>query len=197
MLKEIVKNYLEPILKESGFKKKAYTWNKSVNGIIQVIDIQVSRFSKKNEESFTVNIGIFNPLIWKKCWCLEIPKIIHEQDCFPRLRISELQNTASDKSNDYWWNCTPETDEASLAKELTDLIMLKCIPFLDSMLDVQNIMKFYAHRDRNLLPIEKIYFAIINNEIGCHDIEKILLSEVSAISSSWAERVNIVRSHTT
>ena len=192
MLKEIVELHLKPFLKYKGFKKYGLTWSKSSNGITQVINIQLSRSNERNEENFTINLGIFNPSIWEKCWSSEIPRIIHEEDCFPRIRISDLLNGASKKNTDYWCTCTSETDEQALANKLIELISSKCIPFLDGMLDIQNVVEFYRDKTEYMLPIEKIYLAILNTKIGNHEIAKRIFEEVSAISSAWAKKVNTV-----
>ena len=197
MLKEIIDASIKPNLKQCGFKKSGFTWNKSSNDMIQVINFQLSRFNKADEETFTINLGIFNPEIWKSCWQQEIPKIIHEEDCFPRIRIGDLLNVRSKESNDQWWKCTPGTDEVSLAQELIDLISLKCLPFLEHMLDVHNVINFYADNVEDLPPIEKIYLAIINSKIGYLEAAESLLEEVSTISSSWAQKVIQVRAQLT
>jgi hypothetical protein len=45
-----------------------------------------------------------------------------------------------------------------------------------------------------MMPIEKVYLAIIKNSIGDTDWADALLSEVANLSKAWANRVDQVRS---
>ena len=40
-------------LKDAGFKKQQTTWNRRIDGVRHVVDLQVSR------DSFTFNFGVF------------------------------------------------------------------------------------------------------------------------------------------
>lgn len=195
MLKNLIKKHVAPLLKQNGFKKKDLTWNKSKDGVVQVVDFQLSRFSSDEEEDFTINLGVFDPQLWKKCWGKEPPKFIKEEDCFPRIRIGQLLNQSSEKSTDHWWTCSANTNESELSKEIQGLLEKKCLPFLDDMLDQHEVVLFYSSNSEHLMPIERIYLAIIKNSVGDVHSSDELLSEVAAISKAWANRVNQVRSH--
>lgn len=190
MLADLIKNHVTPLLKQHGFKKKDLTWNKSKDGVVQVVDFQLSRFSSDEEEDFTINLGVFDPQVWKKCWGKKPPKFIKEEDCFPRMRVSQLLN----KSTDYWWAYDANTNDSELGKEIEELLEGKCLPFLNRMLDQNEVVNFYSSDTEHLMPIEKIYLAIIKNDVGDAYSSDELLSEVVTISKSWATRVDQVRS---
>lgn len=190
MLTDLIKNHVTPLLKQHGFKKKDLTWNKSKGGVVQVVDFQLSRFSSDEEKGFTVNLGVFDPQVWKKCWGKESPKFIKEEDCFPRIRVSQLLN----KSTDHWWTCGANTSDSGLGKEIEDLLEEKCLPLLNRMLDQNEVVNLYSPDTERLMPIEKIYLAIIKNYVGDAHSSEELLNEVVAISKSWATRVDQVRS---
>ncbi|MDX3775553.1 DUF4304 domain-containing protein [Chromatiaceae bacterium AAb-1] len=194
MLKDLIQEHIAPLLKQHGFKKKDLTWSKSKDGVVQVIDFQLSRFSTDEKEDFTINLGVFDPLVWKKCWAKEPPKFIREEDCFPRIRIGQLLNGFSKESTDHWWMCSAKTNEDELGKEIDNLLEEKCLPFLGDMLDCHEVIKFYSSGSNHLMPIEKIYLAIIKNHVGDTHSSDELLSEVVAISKAWANRVVQVRS---
>jgi hypothetical protein len=158
---------------------------------VQVVDIQISSFSSKDEESFTINLGVFDPGVWEKCWIKEPPRFINEEDCFPRIRIGQLLNEGS---IDHWWVCSAKINEGELGEEIESLLEKKCLPFLDDMLDRNEIVNFYTADSCQMMPIEKVYLAIIKNSIGDTDCADALLSEVANLSKAWANRVDQVRS---
>lgn len=194
MFKDLVKNYVSPLLKQQGFKKKDLCWNRKVDGLTQVINLQLSRYSNSGDIIFTMNIGVFDPKVWNKCWSKEPPVFINEQECFPCIRIGQLLNNMYKETTDHWWTINDEADEKYLGKEIIDLINNKCLKFLDSMLSKHNIVDFYSSAQIVLMPIEKIYLAIIKNSLGDICSSNDLLSEVSIISKAWSDRVKQVRS---
>lgn len=193
MLKDLIQKHVAPLLQQYGFKKKELVWNRLNGRIVQVVDFQLSRFCSNNEEDFTINLGVFDPQVWKKCWAKEPPKFIKEEDCFPRVRIGQLLNGFSEESTDRWWSCSEKTNEDELGREIESLLEDKCLPFLDDMLDRHEVIKFCSLSADHFMPIEKIYLAIFKNSIGDDHSSDELLSEVSAISKAWANRVEQVR----
>jgi len=193
MLKDLVKMFVSPLLKRHGFKKKRLTWNKTTaDGFNQVVDFQVSKFSCPEEESFTINLGVFFPDVWRKCWAKEPPKFVNEEDCFPRVRVAQLLNGFSQESTDYWWTCNTEVEIDKVGKEIEVLLEKECLPFLDKMLNIQNVIRLYSSGSVKLTPIEKIYLAIMKYSTGDIDSSIELLKEVSNISNVWANRVDTI-----
>lgn len=194
MFKDLIKAHVVPLLRQHGFKKKDLTWNRPKDGIVQVVDFQLSRFSSEGEDDFTINLGVFDSQVWKQCWAKEPPKFIKEEDCFPRIRIGYLLNGFSKESTDHWWACGAEINESELGNEIVGLIERKCLPFLEDMSDRRSVIEFYSAGSDDLMPVEKIYLAIIKNSIGDADSSNKLLNEVGAVSNAWAKRVDQVRS---
>ena len=193
MLNDVIESHIAPLLKRYGFKKKKMTWNKTIDGFIQVIDFQVSSYSDEKEETFTINLGILCPEIWNACWQKEPPRFVKEDDCFPRLRISQLLGSFSGDTRDQWWECSPNINEDILGEELSALIENKCFPFIDAMLSKKNINDFYSSSSISLLPIDKVYLAIVKSLVGDKESSSRLLSEVGEISKAWSSRVEIVQ----
>ncbi len=194
MLNDVIKSHIAPLLKRYGFKKKEMTWNKTVDGFIQVIDFQVSSYSDEKEETFTINLGVLCPEIWNACWQKEPPKFVKEDDCFPRLRVGQLLGGFSGDSKDQWWVCSTDVNEDVLGEELSVLIESKCLPFIGGMLSKKNINDLYSSSSINLLPVDKVYLAIVKKLVGDKESSAGLLSEVGKISKAWSNRVEIVQS---
>ena len=189
MFKELINKDIVALLKQYGFKKQNLTWNRSLNGITQVINFQLSSYNNENIQQFTINLGVFYPQLWRINKGEKIPKFITEFDCFPRERIGYIKN-----NKDLWWTINNETDVIELSKEIKKVIEDKCIPFLDKMRDYHEVSNFYSCSPKVLLPIEKIYLAIIRNILQDLNTSEKLLKEVSKISENWANKVKEVNS---
>lgn len=85
-VKEIIRDYIAPGLKEAGFEKSGATWNCRIDGVVYVVDLQSSR-SGSDRVDFTLNFGIWVEDVWKICWAKDNPRFIREEDCFPRFRV--------------------------------------------------------------------------------------------------------------
>lgn len=190
MLKDLIKNHVAPLMKQQGFRKNNLTWNRSNNGFVQVVNFQLSRHSTNDRESFTINIGIFDPQVWKICWATEPPKFTKEENCLLRVRVGQLLG-----ARDLWWECNSSSKESEVGKEIEDILTTSCLPFLDTMTDYNEIFMFYSSGLDKILPIEKIYLAIVRYLNGDLAESDELLNAVSHKSKSWADRVGLVRSN--
>ena len=56
----VVKEGLDHILKENGFKKKGLNFFKLVGDVGQAVQIQKNKWNSKEEVKFTINLGIFS-----------------------------------------------------------------------------------------------------------------------------------------
>jgi len=65
---------------------------------------------------------------------------------------------------------------------------------VDGLIFKEKISKLYYHQDVDLLPIDKVYLAILRNLVNDKDSSAELLDEVGSISKAWASRVEIVQS---
>ena len=110
------------------------------------------------------------------------------------MRVGQLLNKSPVESTDHWWTCSANTNASELGKEIEGLLEEKCLPFLDDMLDQNEVVKLYSFSSDHLMPIEKIYLAIIKNSVGDANSSDELPREVAAISKAWATRVDQVRS---
>ena len=90
MIKDLIRIYIAPFLKRVGFKKKGTTWNREVNGVVHVIDIQASKARADGSESFTINIGLSINELWKIFWNKDVPQFMKEENCYPRFRLGYL-----------------------------------------------------------------------------------------------------------
>ena len=132
-LDEISKS-IHPILKEKGFKKRGRTFNKDLeNGLIQVVNFQMSKFYNHYEREFTVNLGVFI----KEIYDLQYDKktFIQEYDCRYRNRLGNIDN-----ETDVWWNLNIK-DSYNIKNEIKELIKDKGFNWFEKLSSRDKIIK--------------------------------------------------------
>ncbi|MCE9686258.1 DUF4304 domain-containing protein [Shewanella sp. AS16] len=186
MLSLLIKKYINPVLKLSGFKKKGMTWNRELFGAVQVIDIQFSSYVK-NRTSFTINIGILNLDVFPIFFDGKKNGFVGEVECFPRFRLKRLLAGFDIKKVDEWWNLSSEDDVDIVGAEVEAALKNKCLPMLDSLFTLQDILTL-ANEVMPRMPAEKISYAtllLFNGEI---ERAKGILAEFRH-SEVWGARV--------
>jgi len=190
---ETIEAHTAAILRSCGFRKRRLTWNKRSNEVIQVFNIQPSRFSDDSSMKFTINLGILSPAVWRICWGKSLPKFVEEDDCAVRTRAPSLLNLTDGGPLDFWWTISASTDIADLTSELGTAIETVFLPFVNQFTDVRDIAAYYLSSNHHLQPIEKMYFAIALFKTGRLKLANDLLEGVSEISADWHKRVQFVR----
>ncbi len=187
MIDALIKRYIVPALSERGYRKKARTWSRRQGEIAQVINLQRSRFSESGPR-FTLNIGVFSDQLWELFWGKAVPVSIREEHCFPRFRVGILLADFNRHSIDRWWTLESESDLSAVGEEVKGLLEEKCLPVLDSIVDLSSIMGL-AQRVQSDLPLDRLYMAILRYLMG--EVEP-ALREFSQLGSNphWGERAN-------
>jgi hypothetical protein len=60
-LRDIVDSRVAPLLKNAGFRKARYIWNRRREDFVDVIELQLGRGSEKGNRYFTLNAGVCVP----------------------------------------------------------------------------------------------------------------------------------------
>lgn len=94
--KQIINKIVKPLLKESGFGKKALNFYKNDNGLIFLINIQKSHGNSTKELGFYINCAIHSHLIDEELGD-EINKFPKEYECQYCERIEKISHQASEK----------------------------------------------------------------------------------------------------
>lgn len=137
--KRIIKEGFQEILKPLGFKKKAYNFYLQLEGLGQIINIQKSKWSTKEEIHYTINTGIFVPEYWSIVYNYqneEIPKFPTEPICLVRKRIGEIRN-----QNDTWFELKKETNEDELIQKMRSNIDCFILPYFESINTKQKFLE--------------------------------------------------------
>jgi len=194
-LDEMIRRTLHPSLMEKGFTHKARTWNRNVGWYIDVVDVQVGRWSRADEGDFTVNVGVFVPSVYKVFWGEDAPPFVAEERCVVRARLGALKNDgglAEDnlkaRPTDLWWDFDASTDLEALGREVSELVVDLGLPFLEGLHSIEAVHRFLMtpHAERQVsVPYAYCYLAIIKAQMGDDIGAKRLLEHVGQRWHSW------------
>jgi hypothetical protein len=186
MLSLLIKKYISPMLKLSGFKKKGMTWNREYFGTVQVVDIQFSSYIK-NHINFTINVGILNVEIRPIFFDALKDGFVGEVECFPRFRLKRLLVGFDVKKIDEWRELSSEDDVDIVGAEVVAALTDKCLPMLNSLCTLQDVL-ILADQALPRMPAEKISHATLLLLNGDIERAKGLLAECEHFEM-WGSRV--------
>jgi len=144
-------------LKDAGFKKQQTTWNRRIDGVRHVVDLQVSR------DSFTFNFGVFLEEVWQVIWLKQAPRFVKESDCFPRFRIGELLSGFHENALDKWWKLQ---EKSKTIEEVEDAVYGEGLTVLNSIQTKRDALAFVRENLRIRLPLELIYLGVLEYQCG-------------------------------
>lgn len=186
-VKEIIGDYIAPGLKEAGFKKSGTTWNCRIDGVVHVVDLQSSR-SGSGRVNFTLNLGIWVEDVWKICWAKDRPRFIREEDCFPRFRVGQILGGFQEKVHDKWWQLQKGESPVTVGEEVRSVLIQKCLPVLQEVQSKSDALAFATDKLLIRLPLEVIYFAILQFISGNSEQTHATLLDLSS-DNHWGPRV--------
>ncbi len=162
---EILKNLVFPFFKELGFKKNGNGFNKKTSELIQVVNIQKSRWNHQDNVSFTFNIGFFVAEIYAENWNKEVPKFIREYDCQICFRLGQVV-----KGNDYWYELSNTTEKVNLEIEIYKHLQDYLKPIIEKNIDLNSLKELILNDKKVGLTTAEIYKIKIFLKVG--EIEK-------------------------
>jgi len=184
--------YLAPVLKKLGFKKKGHVWNRSISYGSHVIDLQSSRQRVDGSTDVTVNVGVFVGLVWKNCWDKPLPPFVKEEHCYPRFRLGHLLADFDPKQRDRWWKISDSDVVGAVGSELSAYLLNECEQYFSGLKAVKDVCSLVESSISDLLPLERIQRAILYYHCGMEEEAKGLLQAV-ACDEYWHQKVGDVR----
>ena len=167
---EILKNLVFPFFKELGFKKNGNGFNNKTKELIQVVNIQKSKWNNQNELQFTFNIGFFNAEIYSEFHKNEIPKFIREYDCQIRFRLGQVV-----KGNDQWYELNKKIEKVNLEIEIYNHLKNNLKPILEKNTDLNSIKELILNNKNVELTTSSIHKIKIFLKVGETEKAKELL----------------------
>jgi hypothetical protein len=190
----VIRTHLHPRLREHGFVGKGRTWNRGAD-FKHVIDLQTPKVRVPGSGSFTMNLGVFVPEVYRIVWDKEPSEFVKETDCVVRTRLGALMDggildshTPKGKIRDHWWDFDKDTDAAKLGQEVVGLLIDRGLPFMDQFESLPTIHDFLVRHERWMLQdtVSIFYLAVIKALLGDGDGASLLLGRIE-------ERLPILR----
>jgi hypothetical protein len=169
---------IAPFLKQLKFSKTGHNFNKRINGLVQVFNVQKSQWNDKTHVSFTFNLGFFHDLLYKTAWDKTyIPKVIKEYDCFLNTRIGHLIN-----GTDIWFQLNQDTIYEELRKDIRDILETSVQPLFLKYQTIESFDSIFNNEPTNnpLQYVGRIYDRIVyffemnNPAKGAHLLHELL-----------------------
>lgn len=141
----ILTEVVYPFFKRLGFRRQGMTFNRVANDIVQVVQIQKSRWNTGERVSFAVNVGFFDETLHRDYGRGEIPKFIKDTNCLFRFRLGQAID-----GQDLWYELSRQHDKSSVAVQIARDFSKHLEPLLESHTDfvaVKNLIvgeRFYS-----------------------------------------------------
>jgi hypothetical protein len=196
VIDQVVRTFLNPPLKTSEFTRKGRVWNRSRGNLVDVVEVQPSKWNKPGDQSFTVNLGVFVPSVFWTVWHREPPRFVNEVDCIVRRRLSDgLADASESRPKERWWTIHAPIDASRVGTEVADLLQSIGIPFLDridSLRAVHDVLESDATSQAET-PLARIYLAGVKAALGDLEGAQKALIEVSATApDAWRQNISAV-----
>lgn len=198
LLDILVRKSLHPALKDRGFRRKGRTWNRQANELVQVINVQASRWNEGNSGYFTVNLGVFVPAVYLVIWGREPPPFVAEEDCVVRCRIGTVINCedpvtayTTGEQRDNWWQFDEAIDLEEMGNEVVNAILTYGLHFLQASNSLEKIKYLLLQycKSKQSTPWDHVYLAIVDAIQGNETTAKERLVWVSSKYGSYRERI--------
>ena len=131
---KLAKEYVAPLLKKNGFKKKKLSWNRARGSFVDIIDIQELPGSTEDNERFVINIGVFIPEFHELLWGQPYKGFADEAAAVFRSRLNDLlKGEFSERINRTFIALNSDLDVVAVGEELSLAIGKKVLPCFDSL----------------------------------------------------------------
>ena len=157
---------LDPLLRESGFRKSNHTHNRTTaDGLTHVIDFQMGRFDPPGTTFipglrenlyglFTINLGVYVPEVARHHGGGEAKSVVRDGNCCIRTRLGRTTG------KDSWWKIS--ADE-TVVTELLERFQNEAFPLFQRFENRDQILKEFqtATDNTDLMRTPRIVCAII------------------------------------
>ena len=165
------------LLVASGFHPEGKLWARSRDGLVDVIEPQLSR----DKQTLTVNLGVAHRSVYWLCWGKEYEPSVGEPFCVARRRLGVLVHGV-----DNWW---PNSDSGKL--DAVHAIGNEGLKFLNSVEDENDLLcALLGNAGAKGDPLTPIHSALLRHAMGDDVKAKAELLAISArLTGPWKNRV--------
>jgi hypothetical protein len=158
---------LDHLLKPVGFLRQKAKWNRRVDSLVDVVDLQVS----KAGDAITVNAGVLDTDVHAKLWGSAPPEFVDQPLCTVCARIGELID-----GKDKWWRLS----EDSAVTEVSHEVAAHVLPFFDRLHSREAMEKWLSDTEvaSKQYPPPIIGLAVLKSLLGKGEEACALLAEI-------------------
>ena len=187
---ELAKEYVAPLLKKNGFRKKKLSWNRARGPFVDIIDIKELPGSTQDNERFVLNVGVFIPDFYEAVWGKPYKGFAQEVDAVFRVRLGGLlEGQFSGRVNGSFLNLDTAGDVREVGEELCLAIEKKVLPRIESFSDFKSLDNFVDSMGgwQKDYPLMQIYSALLKQSLGEKNVAIATLDGVIAGKNKvWA-----------
>ena len=134
----ILTQYLVPLMKSQGFRRKGQRFWREAGKFIDELDLQKQWFNAKSSARFTINLGVYFPPVggWGGVRVSAMPP--KEYECTICERIGFLFG----KHLDFWWEVHGIRQVPVIGKDVCDKITRFALPWLEAMHDLRAMLRY-------------------------------------------------------
>jgi hypothetical protein len=193
----VISGALHPVLKVRGFERKGRTWNRRVNGLVHVINVQASKYNVLTQRSpclFYVNIGVFIPAVQELVDREPGDGFVPEYRCHVRHRLDVLMGDRSLMI----MSLEPDRTLEQQGEQVTRWILEAGVSYLDQFISLETLYPIILDEaDRGIHDVSKWALAYSGAKTG--DIaraENVLQAMVRGMGNNitWREKLERVAS---
>lgn len=188
------KRVLGPVLLRHGYAMEGRLWLRRKGAVSAVVECV---FEKPRHLDFcrsTIDLGldhdISNDIVHGSFSNNTLPTAVH---CAAHFRIGRVLSDDFIRFLDKWWSLSESEIETS-ESEVTEALVDKALPFLESNLSLDGIREVAERRHSSLQPVHMLSLAVVNHILGYRERSiEILDRFLQRPTSAWFERAKTVR----
>lgn len=161
IVKQIIKDLIDPLFKENGFKKKRNNYAKIFPDFAWVVNIQFSKWNTQENVEFTFNVGISVDKLYGTYYEREKPKFPVEVESVLPYRISELKKSI----DDHWYILKKDTSIDELKKQIQSDIQV-IISHFEDFQTIKEIITELEYGEKTGKPTSPRLLSVLFREYG-------------------------------
>jgi hypothetical protein len=182
MTRQEVLKRIHSVLAGAGFARHGQTWNRRSGLLIDVVDVQGSRWAAG---AATMNLGVFDLDLYEMIWGKAPTEVVRQPECVAMVRIGRLLPEGKDK----WWTL----DDLETADGMSAALEMYALPFFERLSTREGMRQWFVdtrvERGGDLPPI--LGLAILeslggNSVRACEIISDLLRRDLGA----WRQPVD-------
>jgi Domain of unknown function (DUF4304) len=179
MSKKLIIEQVDAVLKPLGFLRRGDVWNRLMDNLVEVVDVQFS----KNADSYTLNAGVLDKAAHQIFWDEQPPEFVEQPQCTIGVRVGNLLD-----GKDKWWALDDTMDDAGQLKSSVAAIL----DFLGLSASRQKMIDWLDDNEvtKKRYPPPVINLAILQALTGQLPTALAILNELQEkVSGPWLDRV--------